>query len=316
LSLSRRSLATVGAVAALALTLGPASPAGAAVDGGSAAACVDAHGHGAEEARVKKGAGRTEPNAISATQAAALGNPQVRPSLPAGSVTIDTVFHVISAAPLTKAERGARDRQIQAQVAVLNDAFSGAGAAAGSVDTPFRFAYAGTDYTVNAAWSTLTPGSKEEKAAKTALRDGDAGTLNVYVADIGGGLLGWATFPQKAKGGSLYLDGVVILDESMPGGAAAPYNEGDTGTHEVGHWLALYHTFQSGCSGPGDYVADTPAEALPAFECVADAGRDSCAGEGADPITNFMDYTEDFCMDSFTAQQSSRMSNAWEAYRA
>ena len=67
---------------------------------------------------------------------------------------------------------------------------------------------------------------------------------------------------------------------------------------------------------PGDYVADTPAEALPAFECVADAGRDSCAGGGADPITNFMDYTEDFCMDSFTAEQSRRMSNAWEAYRA
>ena len=267
-------------------------------------------------ARVKKGSARNEPNAISATQAAALGNPKVRPSLAAGSVTIDTVFHVISATPLTPAQKAALDIQIQPQMDVLNDALSGRGAAAGSVDTPFRFAYAGTDYTVDAAWSTLTPGSKEEKAAKSALREGDAGTLNVYVANIGGGLLGWATFPQKAKGGQLYLDGVVILDESMPGGTAAPYNEGDTGTHEVGHWLALHHTFQSGCSGPGDYVTDTPAEALPAFECVADAGRDSCAGGGLDPITNVMDYTEDFCMDSVTGQQSIRMSNAWEAYRA
>ncbi len=314
MTLSRRTLATMGTVAALALTLGPASPAGASVEAG-AAVCEDPHDHGAADARVKKGAARNEPNAVSATQAAALGNPTVRPSLPAGSVTVDTVFHVISDEPLTRAEKRTRDTQIAAQVAVLNDAFAGKGAAAGSVDTPFRFRYVTTTYTVNAAWSTMTPGSKEEKAAKAALRRGDAGTLNVYAADIGGGLLGWATFPQQAKA-QPSQDGVVILDESMPGGTAGVYSEGDTGTHEVGHWLALYHTFQGGCSGPGDYVDDTAAEALPAFECVADAGRDSCAASGADPITNFMDYTEDFCMDSFTAQQSRRMSNAWEAYRA
>ena len=106
----------------------------------------------------------------------------MRPSLPAGSVTVDTVFHVISAAPPSRTERSARDRQIQARVDVLDDASSGAGAAAGSVDTPVRFAHAGTDYTANAAWSTLTPGSKEERTAETALREGDASTLNVYVA--------------------------------------------------------------------------------------------------------------------------------------
>ena len=116
--------------------------------------------------------------------------------------------------------------------------------------------------------------------------------------------------------GQLFLDGVVNLDESMPGGTAAPYDEGDTGTHEVGHRLALSHTLRSGCSGPGGYVADTPAEALPAFECAVDAGRDSCAAPGADPVTDVMDYTEDSCMDSFTVEQSRRVSNAWEAYRA
>lgn len=304
------------------LTVITATPASARLDSGHSetkalgAACEpDEHGHDAPVARVKKGSSRGEPNAISSSQAAALGNPKVRPALAGGSVQIPTVFHVITAAPLTPQERVARERQIAAQVDVLNQAFAGEGAAEGSPDTPFRFDHAATTWTVNAAWSALSYGSKEETAAKQTLRTGDASTLNVYVANIGDGLLGWATFPQRAKGGQLYRDGIVILDESMPGGAASPYNEGDTGTHEVGHWLGLYHTFQSGCTGPGDYVVDTPAEALPSFEC-ADAGRDSCPGQtGADPITNFMDYTEDFCMDTFSAGQVQRMSNAWEAFR-
>ncbi|MGY1673016.1 zinc metalloprotease [Geodermatophilus sp. SYSU D00710] len=202
---------------------------------------------------------------------------------------------------------------------VLNDAYAGQGEASGSPETPFVFTYdpEATTYRVDAEWASLVPGSKEERAAKSELRVGGAETLNVYVASIGGGLLGYATFTQKAKGGQLWADGVVILDESMPGGTAEPYDQGDTLTHEVGHWLGLFHTFQGGCSGPGDYVTDTPAEALPAFECEADAGRDSCPRDpGTDPITYFMDYTEDFCMNTFSAGQVARMSNAWEAYRA
>lgn len=316
---------TLATTAVALLALVTAAPASARIDTGhsptkaSSPICEpDEHGHDAPVARVKKGSSRAEPNAISASQAAALGNPKVRPTLAAGSVQIPTVFHVITATPLTADERAAREGQIAAQVDVLNQAFTGVGAADGSPNTPFRFVYdpAATTWTVNAAWSTLAYGSKEETAAKQTLRTGDASTLNVYVANIGGGLLGWATFPQRAKGGQLYRDGIVILDESMPGGAVSPYNEGDTGTHEVGHWLGLHHTFQGGCTGPGDYVVDTPAEALPSFEC-ADAGRDSCPGQtGADPINNFMDYAEDFCMNTFSVGQVQRMSNAWEAFRA
>lgn len=235
----------------------------------------------------------------------------VRAALLPGSVTIPTYVHVITAAALSQPDRIAMRDRVNAQMRVLKKAYSGA-TAPDAVDTPFRFAREATTFTVNADWANMGYDSAAEREAKTALRVGGAGTLNIYVADIGDGLLGWATFPQSYAGDP-DVDGVVILTDSMPGGTDPRYSLGDTATHEVGHWLGLYHTFQGGCSQANDLVADTPREKSPAFNCPV--GRDSCTAPGLDPIRNFMDYTQDDCMDQFSAGQSTRADDQWVTFR-
>lgn len=184
--------------------------------------------------------------------------------------------------------------------------------------TPFRFVKGAVTRVVQAAWATgMTPGSKAEKQMKSLLRTGSAGSLNLYITGLGtsggGQLFGWATFPKDYAKSPL-MDGVVIDRRSMPGqpGAYSNYDGGDTATHETGHWLGLYHTFQGGCGG-GDQVADTSPEATPASGCPE--GRDTCTAPLHDPIHNFMDYSDDDCMELFTTGQVDRMSGQWTAYR-
>jgi hypothetical protein len=300
------------ALAATTLSATAAVPATALGSSPQVAACQDGHSGAAAGARVRKGSKQVEPKLFSGSgdQYAKLDSSA---TLAAGSVTIPTYFHVVLPAAEATNGTAAEDRLrslVTAQVDVLNNSYAGGSLTSGSAPTPFRYTLSGVDFSYNDAWYTVVPGSVE-KEMKAATRVGGKGTLNVWTANIGDGLLGWATFPTKRLSTD---DGVVILDESMPGGNAGKYSEGDTLTHEVGHWLALYHTFQGGCRGQGDQVADTPAEAQAQFDCPT--GADTCTAPGADPIHNFMDYTQDSCMYQFTAGQAARMSDAWTQYRA
>jgi len=214
---------------------------------------------------------------------------------------IDVYFHVITA---TDGTGNLSDAAIAGQLAVLNAAYASTG---------WSFSLVGTTRTPNNSWFRMGPGTGAERQAKAALRQGTADDLNIYSANPNQGLLGWATLPAWYASNPSD-DGVVILFSSVPGGAAAPYNEGDTATHEVGHWMGLYHTFQGGCTAPGDEVADTPYEASAAFGCPVN--RDSCKDlSGLDPIYNFMDYTDDDCMDEFTGDQDVRMDAMFSTYR-
>jgi len=224
-----------------------------------------------------------------------------------GSVPIHVYVHVITA---SNGVGNLDDASIVAQIDVLNTTYSGA---TGGVNTPFRFVLTGIDRTANDTWFTAEPDTAAEQEMKAALRQGTAKDLNLYSNEPGPALLGWATFPWDYSAAPLN-DGVVILHSSLPGGSAAPFNLGYTAVHEVGHWLGLFHPFQGRCLTQGDHVSDTPSERAPASGC--QAGRDSCPlRQGEDPIHNFMDYSDDACMDHFTAGQSTRADAASQQYR-
>ena len=156
---------------------------------------------------------------------------------------------------------------------------------------------------------------------KRKLRRGSYADLNVYTTQQDDNTIGFATLPTRV-GADIAFDGVVIDYRTLPKGEFFPYNEGHTLTHETGHWLGLEHTFRGGCAvshSDGDNIADTPAERAPNSGCPPDA-TDTCPGsegglQGYDPIHNYMDYTDDSCMDNFTSKQNERMRALFKLYR-
>jgi hypothetical protein len=220
-----------------------------------------------------------------------------------GSVVIPVAFHVIYSERKGVQEGNVPDARIQAQMDVLDDAFAPHG---------YSFTLASVDRTLDNRWFGGCWGRGAESAMKEALAVDVPNTLNVYTCSPKNGILGYAYLPSSMPEDNP-LHGVVLLHSSLPGGTAAPYNLGDTATHEVGHYLGLDHTFEGGCQEPGDFVADTPAEASPASGCPV--GRDTCAAPGLDPIENFMDYSDDACIIRFTPGQKAFMDDMVAAYK-
>jgi len=221
------------------------------------------------------------------------------------NATVNVHFHVIDAGDSLD-QGNIPDSQIEAQMKVLNDDFQG---------TDLSFKLVNTTRTRNADWfNTLGPDT--DVPAKTLLRTGGAADLNIYTVGFnsgsGAGLLGYAVFPEWYANDPIG-DGIVILYSSLPNGTMVPYDLGRTLTHEVGHWVGLYHTFQGGCTAPGDEVADTPPTQGPAFGCPV--GRDTCGDSIPDATENFMDYTDDACMNQFSPGQVTRWRQQLATYR-
>ena len=218
---------------------------------------------------------------------------------------IDVHFHIIH-----HGDRGnVSDAAIGEQMQALNSAYAPHG---------FTFNLASVERVDDPAWFYgCYPGAGTEIRMKNALRVGSADDLNVYTCKIEGGLVGWATFPQWYSVNPFY-DGVVLHYgvlpyQVYPSPFQQPYKE-EVLVHETGHWLGLYHTFQGGCDGDGDFVDDTPYEAAPAPFCPI--GLDTCPSEGLDPTHNYMDYSGDACWTEFTGGQKARMSEQFSLYRA
>ncbi len=162
----------------------------------------------------------------------------------------------------------------------------------------------GITRTVNDAWY-LDVGNYWDTLAWDTSR-----YLNIYT-NLASGALGYVPgFPAGGIVGT-NADRVVVLWSSFGLNApiGPPFNKGRTTTHEVGHYLGLFHTFQGSCGGgdcftSGDRICDTNPEFSPTSGCPG--GRNTCGGQLA-PIDNYMDYSDDLCMEQFTPQQINRM---------
>jgi len=223
------------------------------------------------------------------------------------TATLDIYFHIIYANETVEGGY-LPDEQIKAQVDRLNQDYNSTG---------LTWNLKNISRIQNEEWfSGVGPDNDMEAEMKSNYRQGDKGTLNVFTTALAegdaAGILGYATFPMDYEG-KPENDGIVLLHSTLPGSQSKQYNMGRTLVHEAGHWAGLYHTFQGGCKGAGDEVDDTPPEESAAYGCLK--GRDTCPGNGPDPITNFMDYSDDACMEGFTKGQTKRMRAQLRTYR-
>lgn len=236
-------------------------------------------------------------------------------------ITIPVVVHVVGNASV----QAVSDAQIQSQINRLNLDFRKLNTDVTNVpsvwtslvaDYEIEFCLARRDPSGNNTTgiirkvTTATSFSTNDNVKRTANGGSDAwpagSYLNLWVCNLSGGVLGYAQFP----GGNASTDGVVITYTGFGtmGTAQAPYNLGRTATHEIGHWLNLYHIWGddgSSCNG-SDNVGDTPNQGSEHYGCPSFPSVSCSNGPNGDMWMNYMDYTDDRCMYMFTNGQKAR----------
>ena len=236
-------------------------------------------------------------------------------------ITIPVVVHVV----YNNNNENIADQQIQSQIDILNEDFRRQNVDA--VNTPSSFLSVAADTEIEFCLATEDPyGNITTGITRTSTSQSSFSTnngvkytssggvdawnpleyLNIWVCDLSGGLLGYAQFP----GGTLSSDGVVCdyAYFGNMGTATAPYDLGRTATHEVGHWLNLRHIWgDSNCGN--DFCNDTPEHSGSNYGCPSYPSTSNCSGNGTsgDMFMNYMDYTDDACMNIFTEDQKYRM---------
>ena len=225
-----------------------------------------------------------------------------------GVVEIPVVFNVL----YRTTEQNVSQAQLQSQIDVLNEDFSATNAdynltqtynsvKSGNIAVRFVLDQVIRRSTTKTSWST---NDAMKKAGQGIAPTSPTTKLNIWVCNMGGGILGYAQFP----GGSSSTDGVVLDDNATGriGTAAVPFNKGRTATHEVGHWMNLRHIWGDATCGT-DLVGDTPTHNTANYGCPAAGHLSTCAGTPVEMTMNYMDYTDDACMYMFSLGQKTRM---------
>tara|TARA_B100001105_G_scaffold172420_1_gene138857 strand:+ start:408 stop:1535 length:1128 start_codon:yes stop_codon:yes gene_type:complete len=241
-------------------------------------------------------------------------------------ITIPVVVHVVYNSP----QQNISDQQIQSQITVLNndyrrtniDAMMTPGIwTSVAADCEIEFCLTSTDPNGNntngitrtqTSQSSFSMQGDPVKDASSGGKDAwpNDDYLNIWVCNLGSSLLGYATPPFGNIGSD---DGVVIGYNyfGTQGTVQSPYNKGRTTTHEVGHWLNLEHLWGGSWGSCGnDNVNDTPIQEEENYGCPAfphNANSCGTTNVDGDMFMNYMDYTNDACMNMFTQGQKTRM---------
>ncbi len=224
-----------------------------------------------------------------------------------GVITIPVYVHVL----YSNSQENISDAQINSQIAVLNADFRKTNSGVNLTPSEFAGLAADSEIQYTLAGVTRTASSRTSWGTNDDMKRASAGGvnpitpsthLNIWVCNIGGGILGYAQFP----GGSSSTDGVVVGPNyfGTTGYVSAPFDKGRTLTHEVGHYLNLRHIWGDGRCRQDDFVADTPSSDAPNYGCPS---YPTVNCQSNDMTMNYMDYVNDACMYMFSEGQKSRM---------